>query len=107
MDCITHPASGNSIFEQLDNIIALHTLTLETFGPSRKSSLGQALLHARKTKGESQGQFLLVDIIFLHEVSQALSNVVEKLNSKLYEQNLIRTILYKVLILRLSKSGNL
>ena len=66
--------------QQFHHILVHYTITLEAFGPLGEHPYIESLLPAGEGKGETKWQVLrLVQLVLLHELSNALGNVVKQL----------------------------
>ena len=75
----TDPPALYGLTQQLDHILALHTTTLEALGPAHEAGGRQAVLVAGEGEGEAQGQTRVLQAMTLHELMNALHDVVKQL----------------------------
>lgn len=77
----------------MDYVLSNDARAVEAFRPSVEASFRETLLDARETEGETQGQFLDFDLIFVHECGQAFGDVVKQLSAFFKERRLVENIL--------------
>lgn len=71
-------ATFDGLSEEPHDILSFHAVAVEPLGPLDKARLGQTLLLAGETEGEAERQFLSLNLPVMHEVSQALCDMVEE-----------------------------
>lgn len=75
----TYPPPFDCFVEESDHILPLHPLTFEAFCPLCQDGVVQTYLFTGEGEGESQGNFLLQEIVVAHEFVDAFCDVVKQL----------------------------